>query len=166
MLIRRSTTHRSKPGTTMTIKDVDQDFLRQEYFQLQKTVEDFDQRALTIKGWSVTASMAAIAAAFTQSAPALFLLASVSALLFWIIEALWKVFQQAYYPRLREIEDYMRGVPSEGFSSPDIVKSWSSAWRRTSLSRVMCWGHVCLPHVAIVVAGLLLWWYNFMWSLL
>ena len=36
--------------------------LKEEYLHLQKTVEDFDQRTLTIKAWSVTTSMAGIAA--------------------------------------------------------------------------------------------------------
>jgi hypothetical protein len=144
----------------MTTHDIDRDFLRQEYFQLQKAVEDFDQRSLTMKGWSVTASMAAIGAAFTQTTPALFLLASVSAFLFWVIEALWKSFQQAYYPRIREIEDFMRGVEREEFSSPDIAHSWSAAWRKTSFTRIMWWGHVCLPHVAIAFAGILLWFWS------
>jgi len=30
------------------------DLLKEEYFHLQDTVEDFDQKALTIKAWSVT----------------------------------------------------------------------------------------------------------------
>ena len=144
----------------MTTHDIDRDFLRQEYFQLQKAVEDFDQRSLTMKGWSVTASMAAIGAAFTQATPTLFLLASASAFLFWVIEALWKSFQQAYYPRIRKIEDFMRGVGAEEFSSPDIAHSWSMAWRKTSFARNLWWGHVCLPHVAVVFAGILLWFWS------
>lgn len=144
----------------MTAHNIDRDFLRQEYFQLQQAVEDFDQRSLTMKGWSVTASMAAIGTAFTQTAPTLFLLASVSAFLFWVIEALWKSFQQAYYPRIRKIEDFMRGVGTQEFNSPDIAHSWSEAWRRTSFSRILWWGHVCLPHVAIVIGGILLWFWS------
>lgn len=105
--------------------------------------------------------MAAIGAAFTQTTPALFILASASAFLFWAIEALWKSFQQAYYPRIREIEDFMRGAEGDEFSSPDIAHSWSAAWRKTSFARIMLWGHVCLPHVAIAFAGILLW----LWSL-
>lgn len=38
--------------------------LKEEYFHLQRTVEDLDQRILTIKAWSVTTSMAGIAASF------------------------------------------------------------------------------------------------------
>jgi uncharacterized membrane protein len=139
---------------------VDCDFLREEYFHLQKSVDDYDQRTLTMKGWSVTASLAAVGAAFTQKAPSLLLMASTSALLFWVIEAIWKSFQQAYYPRIRAIEDFMHGAGSEKFSSPGISHSWSASWRRNSFVRIMWWGHVCLPHVAIFVAGILLWFLN------
>lgn len=41
------------------------EFLRQEYFKLQEAIETFDEKALTIKAWSVTISMAGIGAAFT-----------------------------------------------------------------------------------------------------
>jgi len=39
--------------------------LAQEYLQLQKTVEDFDARALTIKAWSVTFSAAGLGGAMS-----------------------------------------------------------------------------------------------------
>lgn len=140
---------------------VDMDFLRQEYFALQATVESFDEKALTIKAWSVTLSMAAIGGAFIEAEPALLLLAAGASLLFWIIEASWKTFQQANYRRLRIIEDYMRGKPQERpFSSPDITDSWSAGWREESLWRVLFWHHVFLPHAVVVVAGISFWLAN------
>ena len=132
-------------------------FLREEYFHLQSVVEDFDQRALLIKGWSVTASLTAIGIALKEELDFLMLVASFSALLFWIVEALWKSFQQAYYPRIRSIEDYMRGGVSAEIYSPAILRSWSSSWRWNHFIPIMLWGHVCLPHVAIFLVGLALW---------
>jgi hypothetical protein len=114
---------------------IDMEFVRQEYFHLQKTVEDFDQRTLTIKAWSVTVSIAGVGAAFTQKASVLLILAAASALLFWIIEALWKSFQLAYFHRIRTIEAYMRGEGLEDFTAPDITRAWSIGWRQcTNLS--------------------------------
>lgn len=72
-------------------------FLQEEYFYLQRTVESIDARALTIKSWSVTVSMLGIGAAYIQSIPVLLLLSVASALLFWIIESLWKTVQKAFY---------------------------------------------------------------------
>ena len=45
------------------------DYLAQEYLFLQKTVEDFDARALTIKAWSVTFSAAGLGFAYQQHNP-------------------------------------------------------------------------------------------------
>ena len=81
------------------------ELLKDEYLHLQKTVEDFDQRTLTIKAWSVTTSMAGIAASFLhRDAAVISLLAALASLSFWMTEALWKEFQQCYYPRIRYLE--------------------------------------------------------------
>ena len=103
----------------MTAPDLD--FLRQEYFQLQQTVESFDQRALTIKAWSVTFSMAGVATAFTNHNSSLLLVAAIASLLFWLIEGHWKLFQQAYYPRIREIEALMAGEQVAHPTTPFIA---------------------------------------------
>ncbi|MEO8418801.1 MAG: hypothetical protein ABI475_08770 [Methylophilaceae bacterium] len=63
-------------------KEIDLEFLRQEYFHLQSTVESFDEKALTIKAWSVTLSMVGIGAAFTAKMPLLLLLSAGASLLF------------------------------------------------------------------------------------
>lgn len=140
--------------------DVDEDHLLQEYFHLQKTVEEFDQRALTINGWSVTVSMAAIGTAFTAHTSILLLLAAGSSLLFWIIEALWKSFQLAYYQRIIEIEDYCAGKRAPQFSFPYISHSWSEAWHARPILESFWWYHLCLPHVTIVLLGTALWILN------
>jgi hypothetical protein len=140
---------------------IDVEFLRQEYFHLQKTVEDFDQKALTIKAWSVTLSMAGIGTAAIQKVPVILFLAAGSALLFWIVEALWKSFQLAYLHRIRAIEAYMRGESPEDFTVPDITRAWSVGWRKYSVRTILWWPHVCLPHIVIVVFGLALWIVNF-----
>jgi len=124
---------------------------------MQKAVESFDERALLIKGWSVTASLAGIGVALKEANPNLLLVASSSALLFWITEALWKSFQQAYYPRIRAIEDYMRSGGEIELGSPSILRSWSLAWRWHDFIRIMPWGHVCLPHAPIFLVGIILW---------
>ena len=136
---------------------VNLDFLREEYFHLKSVVGEFDQRTLLIKGWSVTASLTAIGIGLKEKLDYLLLVASFSALLFWIVEALWKSFQQAYYPRIRSIEDYMRSGVSAEFYSPGILRSWSSSWKWHHFIPIMVWGHVCLPHVAIFLVGLVLW---------
>ena len=138
-------------------KQIDTDLVKQEYFHLQKTVEDFDQRGLTIKAWSVTLSMGGIAAAFTQKQPALLLLASFSAILFWLIEAIWKRFQLAYYYRIRTIEAFMSGKETDGFSAPRITSDWTTGFRQYSLKKVMWWPQIFLPHLVIALFGVVSW---------
>jgi hypothetical protein len=140
---------------------LDKEFLRQEYFHLQEAVEKFDEKAITIKAWSVTLSMAGIGAAFLKSIPVLLFLSGVASLLFWLIEAWWKVFQQAFYPRINEIESLMKGLPVDHPSSPFILGSWSLAWRaarqRGLFWTVLLWPHVFLPHALVALVGVLGW---------
>jgi len=139
---------------------LDLEFLRQEYFQLQQTVEAFDQRALTIKAWSVTFSMAGVGTAFSSNRPVLLLLSAVASLLFWLIEGHWKVFQQAYYPRIREIEALMAGQPVECATAPNIATSWSRAWHSYRLRTVLLWPHVFLPHAVVSLGCVIVWVLN------
>ncbi len=132
--------------------------MQAEYLQLQKVIEDFDARALTIKAWSITFSLVALAGAFASHVTAVFLVSSISALLFWFIEGSWKTFQYAYYDRSGKIEAYFRG--EKKIEAPfQIGTSWYKRWRSgglAKLTQIMLWPHVALPHLIIVVIGLLL----------
>jgi hypothetical protein len=134
--------------------------LKEEYFHLQKTVEDFDQRTLSIKTWSVTTSMVGIAASFLHSdASALSLLAALASLSFWMTEALWKEFQQCYYPRIRALERaFATGDTTE--KPFRINRMWSQTYHSYSLRKyvqIFLWPHVMLPHVFIVIVGTAVW---------
>jgi hypothetical protein len=132
--------------------------LADEYFQLQRIVEDFDAKALTIKAWSVTLSAAGIVTAYTQFKPIILLVAAFSALVFWSVEALWKTSQQAFYARIYAIEHAI--AADEDLPPLQIATSWSHAWHENGRSRpalgIMAWPHVMLPHVLVAAAGLLL----------
>lgn len=131
-------------------------YLREEYFYLQRTVESFDTRALTIKSWSVTVSMVGIGAAYLQSKPSLLLLSASSALLFWIIETLWKSFQRAFTLRLEEIETLLEQTSIDNIASPRISLSWKENLAKVRFWKIFFWPHVCLPHIIILLAGCLL----------
>lgn len=133
--------------------------LQAEYLQLQKTIEDFDARALTIKAWSITFSLVAVASAFVSHAAIICLVASASALLFWLIEGTWKRFQYAYYKRSRTIEAHFRGEVRLEFAF-QIGTSWSKAWNEGGVSqlfRILLWPQVALPHVVVAALGLALY---------
>jgi hypothetical protein len=80
------------------------DDLHAEHAKLTDIVSGFDERLLTIKGWGVTLSLASLAFGFQQDHYGLFLVAAVSGLAFWMLEAVTKGHQIRYYPRMGDIE--------------------------------------------------------------
>ena len=86
-------------------------YLKDEYLLLQDQYEDFDRRALTIKGWVGTSAFAALAVSFGSSnkyACIFPLMVAALAGVFWYLEAHWKLFQQATADRTRIIEAFFR----------------------------------------------------------
>lgn len=133
-------------------------FLRDEYLHLQKTIEDFDGRAVTIKAWSVTFSFVAIVGAFSTHAAVVLVLASLGSALFWLIEGFWKSFQATYYERAFRIERFFRGE-IVGLEPFQIGESWTNRWGEgafQSLLRIMVSPHVALPHALVTLLGLTL----------
>lgn len=133
--------------------------LQAEYLHLQKTIEDFDSRALTIKAWSVTFSLVAIAGAFASHSSMPFLISAVSAFIFWALEVQWKLFQISYYARSHQIEAHFRGEST--IQHPfQISASWYQSWlqkRGAEIPRVAKWLHVALPHAVVLVLGVFLY---------
>ncbi len=152
--------------------------LLREYYEIFHAVDEFDKRLITVKGWSVTLSLAALAWGFQYGHYGLFLIAALSGLIFWLIEGVMKRHQMRYYFRMAEIEviQYKRASSEEAraMSSPRIDSSWSYAgklyagkgsteyrpekWTGSRKSYQLAWlfPHVCLPHVVSVVVGLVL----------
>ena len=134
------------------------DRLQAEYLHLQKVIEDFDGRVITIKAWSVSFSLVAFLGAFATSRGGALLVASASALLFWFIEAYWKRYQFVYYRRCNDIERFFRGEACE-VRPMQIGATWDQEWERRTFRTVfemMSWPNVWLPHGVIAVAGIAL----------
>jgi hypothetical protein len=161
-----------RPGATG-----EDDALLKEYYALLDVVRDFDKNLLTVKGWGATVSLVALGAAFQTKNYAAFLIACVSGVAFWAIEAAMQRHQMRYYPRMREIEA-VRFQPAHPLrSTPQIDWSWSNApaFLRTSSSiedderraraidryyggvwrTWLFWLglHVSMPHVISIIAG-------------
>lgn len=133
--------------------------LKDEYLHIQTVTQDFDGRAVTIKGWSVTFSLVALVGAFVSHAPAALLVGSFSACLFWLIEGLWKAVQYAYYDRAGKIERYFACELKE-IIPLQVGASWYKRWKAGGirrLLRIMFRPNVALPHVLVFLAGLLLY---------
>lgn len=152
--------------------DTAADYLAQEYLFLQKTIEEFDARALTIKAWSVTFSAAGLGLAYQQHNPVLLLVAAGSALAFWIVDAVWKYHQRAFYPRALMIERWFAARAAEPAAAPFQINTfWQSEFGRGMLDRVQTretnslWKSyaiplfvgVMMPHAAVCAAGVALY---------
>jgi len=132
--------------------------LKDEYLQLQKTIDDFNQQSLTIKNWSVVFGFASIGVAFTAHREWVLLVSALSAGTFWLLEGLWKSFQQAYYERVRHIEAYFRGDEP----APEPFQINTSFWASFNVNRrrpvfglvVRSW--VYLPHLVVILIALTL----------
>jgi hypothetical protein len=132
--------------------------LQAEYLHIQKTIEDFDSRALTIKAWSVTFGLVSIAGAFASHSYIPFLISSISTAFFWLLEIEWKLFQVSYYPRSDLIEAHFRGE-AKAEHPFQINSSWYAEWKMIKTQRVKqiaLWPHVALPHVFVIILGTLL----------
>ena len=133
--------------------------LKDEYLHVSGVIESFDARVVTIKAWSISFSLAAMAAAFASHAKVILLVSAFSALLFWLIEGMWKTFQNAFYPRINEIEKYFRGESDE-IKLMQANASWIKHWRNggmRKLLQIMFWPHVFLPHIVVFLCGVVLY---------
>lgn len=154
----------------MALTDAHQ-LLVDEYMFLQRCIEEFEGRALTVKGWSVTLGSGAIAAAIQQDNPSIFLAAAASAAGFWLTEAIRKGQQRTFNQRVSTIEAYFRmafpGTPPHSISPLQISTSWwqahlrkrppSGHWASNFLTPLVLPG-VILPHVVLIAAALSLFW--------
>jgi len=131
--------------------------LKEEYVLLQKFYEDFDQRVITIKGWSATIAIAAIGLGFYQSRY-LWLFAAGASLAFWLLESFWKGFQYMHAVRISVIEDAFRKDNLDQLTPLQIYSSWFDAQNKYGLQiwRNFKLAIVSLPHIITFVIGVVL----------
>ena len=89
----------------------ERDYLKEEYFKLQDQYEDYDRRALQIKGWIGAGAIAGIAIGLDDTksgSGSIWILISILTACFWYLEAKWKVFQYSLADRIRVIEGFFR----------------------------------------------------------
>lgn len=124
------------------------DLLEKEYFHLQTQVEKFDEKSLTIKAWSVTLAASIAGSSSFSDNYILILFASITSIMFWIIDASWKNFQYSYYKRIWEIEKFMRDKDFQ-IDNLQIATNWSKSFRQGGTKRfikILFWRHIVFPH--------------------
>lgn len=83
------------------------DLLKQEYFFLQTTIEDYNKQIWVIKALGITGTGAVIGLTLQQKLGAIALFGCAIPLFFWILESQWKHFQRGLYPRVAEIKSIL-----------------------------------------------------------
>lgn len=113
------------------INDLELDLLKQEYFFLQTTIEDYNKQIWVIKALGITGTGAVLTLMLQQktNASAIAYIGCAIPLFFWILESQWKHFQRGFYPRVAEIESILS--TRYGLSSPKIYTGWSQHFKRT-----------------------------------
>jgi hypothetical protein len=141
------------------------DFIREEYFFLQQTVEDYQKQSLDIKKLSIGLSAGLAILKGVTKADLVLSLASILllALGFWLLDWLWKEFQRNHYPRIDDIE---AELGREMRFPPRLSASWRHAGdtrhrapvaeagvRKRALFewKTAFWPQVFIPHLPIAV---------------
>ena len=151
-----------EPAGGKPIVSGDLEFVRQEYFFLQGTIEDYQKQSLDIKKLSIglSAGVAFVGTATKISQDLTFLSIVFLSLGFLALDVLWKRFQRFHYPRIYEIETELN---EEGVAfPPNISGSWHGAAgdrqgappSKYRWFQILAWPHVWIPHVPIALISL------------
>lgn len=132
----------------------------QEYFELIRIYEDYQNQVLILKAWSVTvgltALLAVIASPISNAHKKLgALIAGLIAIPFWWLETMWKAFQKAYELRLRELESCFIQI-TESCLMPSIMASWRIGYDNIGFIDFLVLSikpQVFLPHLILLIAG-------------
>jgi len=143
----------------MSKRDPD-DLLAQEYEILLKNHENLAARAVAVKAWSVSLGVGALGLAYSSGRARIILLAVFAALIFWLLEALNRTHQKCYEPRIQLLEQHFRGAGGAPLAPFQVFKAWDESHdapgRAKRVMEPAFYPTVMLPHVFIIVAGLVL----------
>jgi hypothetical protein len=113
------------------LSDFELDLLKQEYFFLQNTIEDYNKQIWVIKALGITGTGGVLALMLQQkpNASAIAIIGCSIPIFFWILESQWKHFQRGFYPRVYDIEFILTNT--HGFKTPGIYSNWTQTHKRT-----------------------------------
>ncbi len=135
--------------------------LKDEYVMLQQFYEDIDEKGLNIKNWSVTVALATIGAGLVYNKNIL-LLTCAAALMFWVLEGYWRGLSYFFVVRIKQIEKAF-AEDKEGEEIPlQVYSTWGKAYdkEKDQTLRYMFRFNAMLPHVAIAIVSLLLYFFR------
>jgi len=114
-------------------KEFELELLKQEYFFLQTTIEEYNKQIWIIKALGITGTGAVIALMVQLKSGAIAFIGCAIPLFFWLLESQWKHFQRGFYPRVFEIENIFTN--NYNFHSPLIYTGWTKAFKQNSIPK-------------------------------
>jgi len=109
------------------------ELLKQEYFFLETTIEDYNKQIWAIKALGLTATGTVIVLMLKKEIiipnNVDFLIIAIP-LLFWALESQWKHFQRGFYNRVATIETIF--TQNFELKSPKIYGGWQHSFHRTA----------------------------------
>ena len=128
-----------------------------EYELVYGVYEDFNGHFLTLKGWSVSASLAAIIVVYSErlGAPGKVILwiAALSAIPFWILDTIWKSYQSAYLQRLTDLEQ-LGDCTSLQTHVLNSVGTWKTAHQGFGIFDWLMFAvNSAFPHAFVLLVG-------------
>ena len=135
--------------------------LKDEYVMLQQFYEDIDEKGLNIKNWSISVALASIGAGLLYHKNVL-LLTFAASVMFWILEAYWRGLSYFFVVRIKNIEKAFANGVEEKEVPLQVYSTWSEAYKtsKNQTLRYMFKFSSMLPHVAIAIISLLLYFFG------
>lgn len=113
--------------------EFERELLKQEYFFLQTTIEDYNKQIWVIKALGITGTGAVIGLALQKNQGLTALIGCAIPLFFWLLESQWKHFQHGFYPRISQIEAIFKN--NFNLQSPAIFGEWHRTFKRKTSSK-------------------------------
>ena len=137
------------------------DLLQAEYVMLQGFYQDIDEKGLNIKNWSITVALASIGAGFFYHRN-FFLLSSLTALMFWVLEAYWRGLSYFFVVRIKDIERAFEDNRQNKEIPLQVYSTWERAFEKNGGQtwRYMFKFSSLLPHTAIALVNILLYFFG------
>jgi hypothetical protein len=142
--------------------DFEMEMLKQEYFFLQATIEDYNKQIWVIKALGITGTGAVIAFTIQQKQSLIAIVGVAIPVFFWVLESQWKHFQRGFYPRVAEIEGIL--LNQCNLRGPAIFGDWCRSFKRNSVPayKNYLWDGLLNPSVFVSyileIAFLLILW--------
>jgi hypothetical protein len=130
--------------------------LKDEYLMVQEFYQDIDRRCFTIMGWSITVAVAAVGAGIVYGQSILLLVAFLSAMMFWYLEASWRGLSYFMSHRILQIEESIERGEGGSMTPLQLYTEWKKEFKISGRQtrNFFFKSHTAMPHIFIAFVSL------------